>query len=93
MCHNIVNATTSSHSHIRIIGLLTCYLVATVNTFCFLYVCGVTRGYIDLDCALLLTNHMLNYITITLLVAIAIAIMIDLSSGLQIHRLNLSLCT
>ena len=59
----------------------------------FLYVCGVTRGYIDLDCALLLTNHMLNYITITLLVAIAIAIMIDLSSGLQIHRLNLSLCT
>ena len=30
----------------------------------FLYVCGVTRGYIDLDCALLLTNHMLNYITI-----------------------------
>ena len=32
--------------------------------FVFLYVCGVTRGYIDLDCALLLTNHMLNYITI-----------------------------
>ena len=32
--------------------------------FGFLYVCGVTRGYIDLDCALLLTNHMLNYITI-----------------------------
>ena len=62
--HNIVNATTSSHSHIRIIGLLTCYLVATVGTFCFLYVCGVKRGYIDLDCALLLTNHMLNYITI-----------------------------
>ena len=30
----------------------------------FLYVCGVTRGYTDLDCALLLTNHMLNYITI-----------------------------
>ena len=30
----------------------------------FLYVCGVTRGYIDLDCALLLTNHVLNYITI-----------------------------
>ena len=30
----------------------------------FLCVCGVTRGYIDLDCALLLTNHMLNYITI-----------------------------
>ena len=53
----------------------------------------MTRGYIDLDCALLLTNHMLNYITITLLVAIAIAIMIDLSSGLQIHRLNVSLCT
>ena len=52
MCHNIVNATTSSHSHIRI-----CFGV-------FLYVCGVTRGYIDLDCALLLTNHMLNYITI-----------------------------
>ena len=51
MCHNIVNATTSSHSHIRI-------------CFGFLYVCGVTRGYIDLDCALLLTNHMLNYITI-----------------------------
>ncbi len=47
--------------------------------------CGVTRGYIDLDCALLLTNHMLNYITITFLVAIAIAIMIDLSSGLQIQ--------
>ena len=35
-----------------------------LNNFCFLYVCGVTRGYIDLDCALLLTNHMLNYITI-----------------------------
>ena len=32
--------------------------------FVFLYVCGVTRGYIDLDCALLSTNHMLNYITI-----------------------------
>ena len=60
MCHNIVNATTSSHSHIRIIGLLTCYLVATVDTFCFLYVCGVTRGYIDLDCALLLTE-LYNY--------------------------------
>ena len=34
--------------------------------FFVFYVCGVTRGYIDLDCALLLTNHMLNYITIGL---------------------------
>ena len=39
------------------------HIFAFVLVF-FLYVCGVTRGYIDLDCALLLTNHMLNYITI-----------------------------
>ena len=51
-----------TYSHYKVTNMLS--RSTTVGTFRFLYVCGVTRGYIHLDCALLLTNHMLNYITI-----------------------------